>query len=151
MEQDFLNIQYICVCLCVSVTVCVHLCMTLTALCDVADADVNDDRYVRLCELLLAQCVSSTPCCRLDGCTPAGKIQLPLALYVQSSDKKHVGRGEQRMRDNKRQQVKKICSMCFTIGQNVIELRFILTKKEQVILHITEMALKCRYVLKQKH
>lgn len=70
---------------CICVTVCVHLCMALTALSDVADAAVNDDRYICLCELLLAQCVSSTPRCRLDGPTPASKIQLPLSLYVQGS------------------------------------------------------------------
>lgn len=59
--------------------------MLLTALCDVADAAVYYDGYVYLCKLLLAQSVSSTPCCRLDCCTPASKIQFPFSLYVQSS------------------------------------------------------------------
>lgn len=57
----------------------------LTTLRDVTDAAVYYDGYVRLCQLLLAQCGSSTPCCHLDGPTPAGKIQLPLSLYVKSS------------------------------------------------------------------
>lgn len=66
---------------CIYVTV--HFCMSLTTLCDVVNAAVNDDRYVCLCELLLAQCVSSTSRRCLDGTTPSSKIQLPLSLYVQ--------------------------------------------------------------------
>lgn len=69
------------------VTACVHLCVSLTALCDVANAAVYYDRYVCFRKLLLAQCVSSTPCCRLNGRTPAGKIQLSFSLYVQSPKK----------------------------------------------------------------
>ncbi len=61
------------------------VCMTLTALCDVANAAVYYDRYVCLRQLLLAQCVASTPRCCLDGPTPAGEVQLPLSLYVESS------------------------------------------------------------------
>lgn len=86
--------RILCICVYVCDTLCdggkcicvrVNLCTSLTALCDVADAAVYYDRYVRLRQLLLAQCVSSTPCCHLDGRAPAGKIQLPLSLYVQSS------------------------------------------------------------------
>lgn len=65
---------------------CVNLDRSLTALCDEVDAAVYYDGYVCLRQLLLAQCVSSAPCCRLDGPTPAGKIQLPLSLYVQSPE-----------------------------------------------------------------
>ena len=71
--------------------------MALTALSDVADAAVNDDRDVCLCELLLAQRGSPAPCCRLDGRAPAAEIQLPLSLYVQSSAKqknKEGGEGD---------------------------------------------------------
>lgn len=72
-------------CICVTV----HLRVSLTTLCDVVNAAVNDDRYVCLCELLLAQCISSTSCCCLDGTTPSGKIQLSLSLYVQGP--KNIG------------------------------------------------------------
>lgn len=57
----------------------------LTGLCDERDAALNYYRYVCVSQLLLAQCVSATPCCRLDGFTPASKIQLPFSFYVQSS------------------------------------------------------------------
>jgi len=59
--------------------------MSLTALCDVVDAAVYYDGCVGLRELLLAQRVSSAPCCRLDGPTPASKVQLSFSLNVQSS------------------------------------------------------------------
>lgn len=65
----------------------VHLYVALTAPSDVVDAFVNNDGYVSLCELLLAQCVSSAPCCRLDGYAPPSEVQLPLSLYVQSPEK----------------------------------------------------------------
>lgn len=67
------------------VTVCVHVCVCLTALCDVTDAAVNYDRYVCVGQLLLTQRSSTTPCSGLNGSTPASKIQLPFSLYVQSS------------------------------------------------------------------
>lgn len=64
----------------------VSLC--LTALCDVSDAAVYYDRYVCLCELLLAQGVPSTACCCLDRTTPVWKIQLPLSFNVQGPEEK---------------------------------------------------------------
>lgn len=65
--------------------------MSLTALRDVADAAVYYDGYVCLRQLLLAQCVSSTTSRHLDGCAPASKVQLPLALQVQSSKERETG------------------------------------------------------------
>lgn len=70
---------------------CVPFAVFLTMLCDVVNAAVHYHRYVCLCELLLIQRVSSTPCCCLDSCTPAGKIQLSLPLYVQSSETRDKG------------------------------------------------------------
>lgn len=67
---------------------CVCECVFLTTLCDVVNAAIYDHGYVRLCELLLVQPVSSTPCSCLDSCTPARKIQLSLSFYVQSSKKR---------------------------------------------------------------
>lgn len=67
--------------------------MSLTTLCDVVNAAVNNDRYVRLCELLLAQCVPSASCCCLDGTTPSHKVQLSLSLYVQGP--KDIGNNRQ--------------------------------------------------------
>lgn len=67
---------------------CVFLSVFLTTLCDVVNAAIYDHRYVRLCELLLVQPVSSTPCSCLDSCTPARKIQFSLSFYVQSSKKR---------------------------------------------------------------
>ena len=56
----------------------------LTALGDVSDAAVHYDGYVRVRELLLTQGVPAAARSALDGRAPAGKVQLPLPLHVQS-------------------------------------------------------------------
>lgn len=70
--------------------VCVGCVCVLTALCDVADAAVYRHRDVGLRQLLLTQSVFAAVCRYADRRTPAGKVQLPLALDVQSPDR---GRG----------------------------------------------------------
>lgn len=70
-------------CVCVCVDVCVDM-RALTALRDVADAALHRHRDVILRQLLLTQCVSAAPSRQLDGRTPAHKVQLPLALNIQS-------------------------------------------------------------------
>lgn len=81
--------------------VCVFLSVFLTTLCDVVNAAIYDHRYVRLCELLLVQPVSSTPCSCLDSCTPARKIQLSLSFYVQSSKKREEETNKEERRINR--------------------------------------------------
>lgn len=69
-----------------AVRVCVRCVRVLTALCDVADAAVYRHRDVGLRQLLLTQRVFAAVCCYADRRTPAGEVQLPLALDVQSPD-----------------------------------------------------------------
>lgn len=71
-----------------AVRVRVRCVCVLTALCDVADAAVHRHRDVGLRQLLLTQRVFTAVCCYADRRTPAGKVQLPLALDVQSPDKR---------------------------------------------------------------
>lgn len=76
----------VCVCVGVRADVC-----ALTALRDVADAALHRHWDVILRQLLLAQCVSAAPPCQLDGRTPAHKVQLSLALDVESPDREGWG------------------------------------------------------------